>query len=247
MKAAVVIPARYASSRFPGKPLVLINNKPMIVWVAEACAVAVGNDAVHIATDDDRIASVVQHAGHNVVMTSPNALTGTDRIAEAAQTIDADVFLNVQGDEPLVNPEDIRRIRDEKFRHPGEVVNGYCAIGPGEDPKSVNIPKVVVGEGARLLYMSRLPIPGHKDPTKEPERYLKQVCIYAFNRTELAAYAQLGRKSDVEACEDIEILRFLSLGIPVRMVPTTPGTQAVDSPEDVKTIETLLSSRSQTF
>src|SRR5690554_6238247 len=107
MRSVVLIPARYASSRFPGKPLASLLGKPMIIWVAELSAKAVGSENVYIATDDDRISSVVSNAGYQFIMTSSASLTGTDRLAEAAQHIDADIYINVQGDEPLVSPKDI--------------------------------------------------------------------------------------------------------------------------------------------
>ena len=110
MKTVIIIPARFKSSRFPGKPLTSILGKPMILWVAEICAKALPIEFVYIATDDLRIKEVVEEAGFNVVMTSKKALTGTDRIADAANQIDADIYINVQGDEPLLDPNDILSI-----------------------------------------------------------------------------------------------------------------------------------------
>ena len=107
MKSVVVIPARYKSSRFPGKPLVNLLGKPMILWVSELSAKAVGKENVYIATDDERISKIVTAAGFNAIMTSDHCFTGTDRLAEAANKISADIYINVQGDEPLVNPKDI--------------------------------------------------------------------------------------------------------------------------------------------
>ncbi|MDD3444501.1 MAG: 3-deoxy-manno-octulosonate cytidylyltransferase [Zavarzinia sp.] len=240
MTACVIIPARYASSRFPGKPLVPILGKPMILWVAELSARAVGRDHVYVATDDARIAAVVEGAGFNTLLTSSGALTGTDRLAEAAAKIDYDIYINVQGDEPLVDPEDIRRCIDEKRRRPDHVINGFCWLSPQEVPSSPNIPKVVMNESGRLLYMSRSVVPGFKDQKQAPKGYRKQVCIYGFSRAELEAFAGFGRKSEVEASEDIEILRFLELGIGVQMYETKPGSLAVDAPEDVAAVEAAL-------
>jgi 3-deoxy-manno-octulosonate cytidylyltransferase (CMP-KDO synthetase) len=119
MKIVALIPARLASTRFPEKPLAPILGKPMILWVAELTAKAVGIDNTYIATDADKIASVVEAAGFKVVMTSPDALTGTDRIAEAATQIDADVFINVQGDEPMLDPASITKVIEAAKQHPG--------------------------------------------------------------------------------------------------------------------------------
>lgn len=241
MKAIIVIPARYKSSRFPGKPLVNLLGKPMIQWVAELSAKAVGTENIYIATDDEIIADAVNKMGYQAVMTSDSCLTGTDRLAEVAQKIQADVYINVQGDEPLVNPEDILNIIEAKKSYPNEVINGYAEISRNEDLNSVNIPKVIFTEQEqRLVYMSRQPIPGFKDDKNAPVVYYKQVCIYAFNRQELLDFGRYGKKSKLEHSEDIEIIRYLEWGQPIRMVKTRPGSLAVDVPEDVAKVEAAL-------
>ena len=237
MKTVIIIPARFKSSRFPGKPLTSILGKPMILWVAEICAKALPIEFVYIATDDLRIKEVVEEAGFNVVMTSKKALTGTDRIADAANQIDADIYINVQGDEPLLNPNDILSIIDIKKKYPNEVINGYCKINDNENPESLNIPKVVFNENNQMLYMSRHLIPGTKSNQIKPPHYFKQVCIYAFNKNELLDFVNFGRKGTIEHYEDIEILRFLDIGSKIRVVETTGSSLAVDIPEDVKKVE----------
>ncbi|WP_404417439.1 3-deoxy-manno-octulosonate cytidylyltransferase [Marinospirillum sp.] len=233
MKSVVIIPARYTSTRFPGKPLVDLAGKPMIIWVAELSATAVGQQNVYIATDDQRIAEVVQAWGYQYVLTSSEALTGTDRLAEAAEQLEADIYINVQGDEPLVNPADILKIRDAKIQHPNQVINGYCWLTPEENPSNINIPKVITNEQNELVYMSRQTLPGFKEEKNAPAGYKKQVCIYAFNKQELTAFKDFSRKSQLEACEDIEILRFLELNKTTRMVETQGGSLAIDVPEDI--------------
>lgn len=240
MKTIIVIPARYKSSRFPGKPLVKLLNKPMIQWVAELSAKAVGAENVYIATDDKTIQDAVEAMGYQVVMTSENCLTGTDRLAEVAQEVTADIYINVQGDEPLVDPEDILKVIAAKTANPNDVINGYSVISENEDPHSVNIPKVIFTEDKRMVYMSRQALPGIKDPKNAPEAYYKQVCIYAFNQAELLAYGSFGRKSQLEHSEDIEIIRFLEWGQTIRMVSTKPGSLAVDVPDDVIKVEAAL-------
>lgn len=247
MKSVVVIPARYKSSRFPGKPLVPLLGKPMVLWVAELSARAVGAENVYVATDDLRIADVVRHAGFNAVMTSETALTGTDRLAEAARQIQADIYLNVQGDEPLLDYRDILKVRDCKQNAMDAVINCFSWVSESENPDSVNIPKVITTESNRLVYMSRKAVPGYKDEKNAPARYKKQVCIYAFTSGQLEAYAGVGRKSYLEACEDIEILRFLELSIPVEMLETAPGSLAVDTPEDVSPVEVALAAKMNSF
>jgi 3-deoxy-manno-octulosonate cytidylyltransferase (CMP-KDO synthetase) len=241
MRTVIVIPARYQSSRFPGKPLVKLLGKPMILWVAELCEKALPKEDIYIATEDKRIADIVQHAGFNVVMTSAEALTGTDRLSEVAVKVNADIYLNVQGDEPLLDPNDILKVMDFKKKHPSEVVNGYCPLGPDEDPNNINIPKVIFTEDKRLVYMSRQALPGYKSKECAPVEYYKQVCIYAFSRDDLMKYREFERKSVLESSEDIEILRFLEWGTVVRMVETQPGSLAIDVESDVKPVEEALS------
>ncbi len=240
MRSVVIIPARFGSSRYPGKPLVPLLGKPMILWVTELSARAVGAENVYVATEDQRIATVVEAAGFQAVMTTDDMLTGTDRLAQAAEQIKADIYINVQGDEPLVDPEDILKVLGAKLAHMDDVINGFSWISDIENPHSVNIPKVITNERDELVYMSRVALPGFKDSKCAPQRYKKQVCIYAFTFDELSAFYGFGRKSELEYSEDIEILRFLELGKVIRMVETRPGSLAVDVPEDVVKVEAAL-------
>jgi 3-deoxy-manno-octulosonate cytidylyltransferase (CMP-KDO synthetase) len=236
-----VIPARYASTRYPGKPLVPLLGQPMLLWVADVCAEALGAKNVIIATDDSRIRTVASDAGFHVEMTSDRALTGTDRIAEVANRLATDVILNVQGDEPLLDPGDLLRIAQVKAAHPELVVNGYCPLGPDEDPTNTNLPKVVIDRDERLLYMSRCAVPGTKRGEPDPAvTYLKQVCIYGFSPADLRLFKSVPTKGPLEAAEDIEILRFLELGQRVRMVRTSTASLAVDTPDDVAKVEEAL-------
>jgi 3-deoxy-manno-octulosonate cytidylyltransferase (CMP-KDO synthetase) len=240
MRTVVIIPARYASSRYPGKPLVNLAGKPMILWVAELSAKAVGKENVYVATEDMRISNVVTSAGFQSVMTSDNAKTGTDRLAEAAKSIHADIYINVQGDEPLVDPADIINVRDLKISNINCVINGFCWLSDNESPENINIPKVITTESNFLIYMSRKTLPGFKDIENAPVNYKKQVCIYGFTGSELESFASFGRKSVLEASEDIEILRFLEFNKNILMVETKPGSYAVDAPEDVFVVENAL-------
>jgi len=237
VKTVIIIPARYKSTRFPGKPLTLILGKPMILWVAELCAEVLPAEFVYVATEDFQIKEIVEKAGFNVVMTSNKCLTGTDRLAEAATQIEADIYVNVQGDEPLLNPTDILKIIEEKKIYPNEIINGYCKIGDNEEPESVNIPKIIFNENQQMVYMSRNLLPGTKTKDFVPPNYYKQVCIYAFNKQELIDYAEFGRKGTLEYYEDIEILRFLDIGVNIRVVETKNISLAVDVPKDVLRVE----------
>ena len=241
--SCVVIPARYSSSRYPGKPLVPLLGKPMILWVAETAARVVGQNHVYVATEDTRIFETVERAGFKALMTSSSALTGTDRLYEASKEIDYQTYINVQGDEPLVDPEDISTCISLKRKHPDLVINGFTWMGQDENPSSVNIPKVITTENNILVYMSRLPIPGSKTPEQHPGQFKKQVCIYGFSKSDLKAFHQFQRKSHLEASEDIEILRFLELGRQVLLYECKPGSLAVDTPEDVDGVEEQLRKR----
>ncbi len=245
MKIIGIIPARYQSSRFPGKPLVNILDKPLVIHVCEKVEAALGKENTYVATDDKRIADKVNEYGYQTIMTSSEALTGTDRIWEAAQQVKADIYVNVQGDEPMINPADILTIIEQKKLHPELVINGMYPLSEDEDPADVNIPKVLVNKDNSLIYMSRLPIPGMKAPKKEMPTYLKQVCIYAFNYQELKLYGETQAKTEYEKYEDIEILRFFDLGIAIKMVMTSKVSLAVDNPPDVAKVEAAMLSENQ--
>jgi 3-deoxy-manno-octulosonate cytidylyltransferase (CMP-KDO synthetase) len=234
-----IIPARYKSSRFPGKPLVNILGKPLVIHVAEKVDAALGRDNFAVATEDQRIVDEVERWGFQAVLTTDKPKTGTDRLWEVAQVMPASIYLNIQGDEPMVKPEDILKIYETKKAFPDYIINGYCSLNRDEDPNSINIPKVILNEKEEMIYMSRLPLPGIKGRTDKPE-YLKQVCIYAFTYPELKAYGERVSKSVLESYEDIEILRFLEMGFKIKMVRTSGSSLAIDVPEDVRAVEEAL-------
>ncbi|WP_081619327.1 3-deoxy-manno-octulosonate cytidylyltransferase [Thioalkalivibrio sp. ALE28] len=238
MDSLIVIPARFSSSRFPGKPLVEIKGKSMLRRVWERCAPVLGKAGVVIATDDGRIVEHCEQHGMRWVLTSSDCMTGTDRVAEVAKEMEAGLYVNVQGDEPLVEPGDIEKVIEVAGKSPGMVVNAMCPITDSRDYVSLTVPKVVVGPDGRLLYMSRAAIPGNKDGIfKKGQR---QVCIYGFPPEPLRAFAAHECKTPLEKEEDIEILRFLELGYDVRMVLASGTSIAVDVPEDVTRVERAL-------
>jgi len=206
-------------------------------------AEAVSLDNVYVATDDRRIAAVVSEFGFKYLMTSSEALTGTDRVAEVSSKVDADLYINVQGDEPLVNPADICKVIEIKQRYMDCVINAYTVIGRDENPNSKNVPKVVVSRNDDLIYMSRCRVPGHKGKPTPNFEYKKQVCIYAFTADELKKFVNFGGKGLAEQAEDIEILRFLEMGTKVKMVSLNSASLAVDCPDDVPSVEKELSQR----
>lgn len=239
MKACVIIPARFKSTRFPGKPLAKILGKEMILWVAELSAKAVKISNVFIATDDLRISSLVEKNGFNPILTSSELLTGTDRVAAAAEELNYDIVVNVQGDEPLINPIDIRKAIDLKIKFPNSILNSYCPIGEKEFPINKNIPKVIYNENKDLIYISRALIPSSK---KEIKDYIfqKQVCIYSYSKNQLSKFKNFGRKSNLEKIEDIEILRFFEIGINIKMFEASKSSLAVDIPSDIEDVENQL-------
>jgi 3-deoxy-manno-octulosonate cytidylyltransferase (CMP-KDO synthetase) len=234
-KVAVVIPARYKSSRFPGKPLAKIKGKEMIIWVAEIAEKAVGRDNVYIATENEEIVDVVKGYGYKVVLTSDSCPTGTDRVAEAALEIDADIIINIQGDEPMLNPSDITKVIQEKIKHPNHVINCMAYLSAGETVEDKKIPKVITSLTDELIYISRNAIPGTKTGNGATPK--KQVCIYGFNRNELKKFSDMGEKTPLEFEEDIEIIRFIEMGVKVKMVMLNSQSYAVDYPEDINIVE----------
>ena len=241
MRYAVIIPARYESSRLPGKPLVDLDGLPMIVRTYKQCIKACPDENVYVATDDTRVMDVCEEYGIKTLLTSNTCLTGTDRVAECARMLDADVFINVQGDEPVFNPDDLALMIKAAEEYPGVVLNGVCEIQEEEQFRNKTIPKVVMRGDGLLLYMSRAPIPTTK--THSFTKAWRQVCVYVFPKDVLEIYAENEIKTPLEAIEDIEILRFLELGINVRMIPLSEASMAVDVPEDVERVVASIKER----
>ena len=242
MKSCIVIPARFKSSRFPGKPLAKIIGKEMIIHVAEAAEKAINKKDIFILTDDERINKVVQENNFNCLMTSKNAKTGTDRIAEVINFLDYEYFINVQGDEPLVNPLDITKCIELKNNNPSIVVNGFAPITNWEDFYSTNIPKVIIDKQNYLIYMSRSQIPGFKSINKSLFGLKRQVCIYGYNKNDLNFIKTNQNKGFLEEREDIEILRFIENGRKVLMYECDSTSISVDVPNDIEKVIGALNS-----
>ena len=156
MKTVIIIPARYKSSRFPGKPLAKILGKEMILRVLEICNKLINKKKIFVATDNKKINNLVVKNNFNVIMTSKKCSTGTDRVAEASKKIKADIFINVQGDEPVISAKDIEKIINTKKKYPNHVICGYTSISDFENENNVNLPKVVINKKSDLIYMSRV-------------------------------------------------------------------------------------------
>ena len=240
----VVIPARFQSTRFPGKPLADLGGSPLIEHVWRRCCRAVDAADIVVATDDERIAAVATNFGAIVEMTSSDCLTGTDRVAEVASRHHADWYVNVQGDEPFVDPAAVQTVIEAAGTAAGDVaaVNAMSVITEEAEFRSETVPKPVTDLCGRLLYMSRAAIP--TDKRLGFHKAFRQVGLYAFKRSSLALYQAGARKSPLEEIEDIEILRIVEAGLHVQMVEVSPAGLAVDTPADLERARLYLSRES---
>lgn len=236
-----IIPARYQSSRFPGKPLVDIHGKSMIQRVYEQCLKAKLNRVV-VATDDERIFKHVLDFGGEVVMTSSKHESGTDRIAEAAQKLNlaADVtIINIQGDEPFIDPTDINLLADCFYDDSTEIATLIKLINDSETLFNTNTPKVVLGQNKQALYFSREAIPHLRGVDKKEwldKSYFQHIGIYAYKNQTLQTISKLPM-GDLERSEGLEQLRWLENGYTIKTAITQSECIAVDSPEDLEKID----------
>ena len=240
MNIVGVIPARYRSSRFPGKPLADIHGRPMVARVYDRAVQVDAFNEVLVATDDRRIEAVCKELGIPIIMTRDDHKTGTDRLSEVAQRVSADLYVNIQGDEPMIAPGTILSaiapfLPDEESGF--EVTNLMTPIRRLSDLTDNTVPKVVVNDEGDAVYLSRLPIPYPKD--NHDITYYKQVCVYGFRPRALASFAELPQGPS-ERAEGIELLRFIEHGITVRMVEVPQDTVAVDTPVDLERVRKLL-------
>jgi 3-deoxy-manno-octulosonate cytidylyltransferase (CMP-KDO synthetase) len=240
MKAVAVIPARMGSSRFPGKPLAPIAGRPMIEHVYRRVALAEAIDSVYVATCDEEIARESEAFGAEAIMTSAEHERASDRVAEAAGSLDADVVVMVQGDEPLTTPQMVEEALAPLRRDPDVGCSNLIApIVSEEELRDPNTIKVVRDRQNRALFMSRAPIPTAQGVPFERIEAWKQVCVIPFRRESLFEFAALS-PTPLEVAESIDMLRFLEHGRDVHLVETGAGTQAVDTPEDLRLVEALM-------
>ena len=247
MRAVGVIPARFQSSRFPGKALALISGKALVQRVFERARGAQRLSRLVVATDDDRIRAAVEGFGGEAVMTSARHPSGTDRLAEVARTLEADIYVNIQGDEPLLDPGDIDRLvgclEDDPSIDIGTLREPLADPGDADDP---NVVKVVCDESGRALYFSRSRIPhggvGHGrtgDPASAP--WFRHVGIYAYRGEFLLRFASWA-PTRLERAERLEQLRALERGAHIRVLDARGRYHGVDTPEDIRTVEAALQS-----
>lgn len=240
-----VIPSRYGSTRFPGKPLVQIHGKPLIVRVVEQARKAEILDKVIVATDDDRIADTVRAIGCDVAMTSPDCATGSDRIAEAIGDDPWDIIINIQGDEPFIDPRVIDAVGRALAEDPEcGVATAMTPIRSLEDFQSPHVVKAVSDPQGRAVYFSRSPIPSparlSDQDIKAPDFKwgMKHLGLYAYRRDILLAYTKWPQ-TPLEKRECLEQLRLLERGIKIRLVEVEHDSIGVDTPEELKRLEMM--------
>jgi len=232
MSIVGVIPCRYASSRFPGKPLAKIGNKPMMWHVYQRAIEANILDKVFIATDDERISKVANDLKLNVIMTKTSHETGTDRIAEVSEKIDADFYINIQGDEPFIDPKSIIAVSKEITSCDDlqiKSVNACTLISSGDEISNPNCVKVITDKYNNAISFSRSVIPYPRNGFKF---YKKTLGLYGFKKSGLEIFLR-NESGPIEKAESIEMLRILEYGFKVRMVETTSSSIAVDTTIDL--------------
>jgi len=240
VKFTVIVPARYASSRFPGKPLADIAGKPMVVRVCEQAAKS-GAAAVHVATDDERIAQAVRQHGHSALMTRAGHVSGTDRVAEAARLLKLgvqEIVVNLQGDEPLMPPQLISQVAAGLEEKKDASMSTAChAIHDAADLSNPNVVKVVFDAEGYALYFSRAQIPHPREPGG---KWFRHVGLYAYRVGFLLSYAAL-EQSPLEKTEALEQLRALSHGYRIAVsVSETEIPPGVDTPRDLEAVLRML-------
>lgn len=238
MKIIGVIPARYKSSRFPGKPLALICGKPMIWWVYNNAKKSKYISEVYVATESEIIEKECRALGMNVIITSDEHQTGTDRVGEVARRIPSDLVINIQGDEPMLCAETIDSAIKPFFEKPNlQVSNLMAKITDPVDFINFTVPKVVVNSDNIGVFLTRSPVPYPKGRI-DYDCY-KQVCVYGFKPEALDFFCKSPR-GRIESIEDIEILRLIEAGYRVQFVEVVSDTIAVDTPKDLQKVNEIM-------
>jgi 3-deoxy-manno-octulosonate cytidylyltransferase (CMP-KDO synthetase) len=246
LRFAGIIPARFASSRFPGKPLAMIGSKPMVQWVYEKASQSL--DLVYVATDDTRIFDAVKSFGGKVVMTATTHMSGTDRCEEALKLIISetgtgiDVVINIQGDEPFVRPEQIELLKGCFSNNDVEIATLVRKTVPGEDIFNINQPKVILDVMGNAIYFSRAAIPFIRDTEKDQwsfkHTYYKHIGLYAYRSEVLGKLTRLER-TPLEITESLEQNRWIENGYKIRTAVTIWENIGIDTPDDLERARNL--------
>lgn len=239
MRLIGIIPSRYGSTRFPGKPLCLINGKPMIYWVYNSAKQVKNLDEIYVATDDERIKNVCEHYNMNVVMTRNDHMNCFYRVHEVAHKIDADRYIMINGDEPLIEPSCIQKIVDETIKTNAQFLFSYRKLSdPVETIDSGNIKVVISGD--RLIYLSRIAVPcPHKSSLFD---YKKIIGIQAFSKETLDFFVNTP-PGEIEQIEDIAELRWIENGEYVHCVEVVSNSVSVDNQRDIAKVESIMKQR----
>jgi len=239
MNIVAVIPARMGSTRFPGKPLALICGKPMIQHVYEKAASCSLIKRIIVAADDTTVQKTVQAFGGEVFMTSPDHHTGTDRVAEVAQSLDAEIIVNIQGDEPLLEPDAIAEAVKPLLQNAHITMSTLkTALRPDDDPLDPNIVKVATDASGHALYFSRSPIPFNRDRSSAASLY-RHIGLYVFRRNFLFEFTAL-QQTPLEKAESLEQLRALEHGHSIHVSETGYYPVGVDMPSDIERVEKIM-------
>jgi 3-deoxy-manno-octulosonate cytidylyltransferase (CMP-KDO synthetase) len=241
MKVIGVIPCRYKSSRFQGKPIAMICGKPMLWHVWNQAKKTKYVDKLIVATDDNRIYDVCYQYGIESIMTSEDHKTGTDRVAEVAERIDGDVFVNIQGDEPMIDPSGIDVVVAKIINNDEEsIANAFALIENKSDLINGNVVKVITSNTNYAIAYSRSPIPY---PKESNPTYKRQIGLYAIKRESILEFPLLNR-GYLELSESIEMLRYLENGYKIKMVEVSDNNSIpVDVPDDIMRVESLMKNR----
>lgn len=229
------IPARWDSSRFPGKPLELINGVPMVQRVYDRARMCKNLDSIVVLTDDNRIRQYCAVNEIRCIVVEDECRTGTDRCNIALELCDGNRFVNIQGDEPLINPEAIDKLIEEHDDNIG-VSNAYVKVKDDYKLFDKNVVKVVIDKSSNAVYYSRLPIPFVQ---KEETRFKQQLGLYCFSRDKLELFSKI-QQGPLEKAESVEMLRYVEHGYDVKMVEVDDEGLSVDTPEDLKRVEKFL-------
>ena len=240
-RIVVVIPARYGATRLPGKPLVMLAGKPMIQRVYERAKLAQRADKVIVATDDERILKAVEGFGGEARMTRADHRTGTERVAEVAAHVAGDVFVNVQGDEPLLDPAAVDTAISSLLEEPqASIATVATPVKTPGDIMDPNVVKTVLDFDGNALYFSRAPIPWVRDTANKIQvRHLKHLGLYVFQREALLEYPTLPQ-GELERIEQLEQLRWMENGWKIRVAEVEHDAVSVDVPADLERVEKLL-------
>ena len=235
----IVIPARLKSTRLPSKPLIKINGIPMIIRTCNQCAKVVDRTRIFVATDSKKILNLVKSYKFNCIMTSKKCKTGTDRVSELSKKIKSEIYINLQGDEPVFSTRDLKKFISFSLKNYNHPVIGMSKSLNKKYYFSKKIPKLVFTKSKQLMYITRAPIPSSKN--NNDNKFYRQICIYSFPKKYLNFYGQDRNKSIFEKKEDIEILRLVENDIKVKVIELSDNSISVDTKADIKKVENFIS------